>query len=166
MDSKTTRLAAFLDIEDGRLSSKSTIWQKYIWAPFWILGYWPIAISLAWNRLGREGLVVLAIPWLIVSVYFYCTLIRLKQVSMSGSTFIISNFRKEIAIDVSNIDSVGGSIFLNPELVWLNLKEESEFGKRIVFAPNPRSTFNICKGFTKHPLVRQLNSLCAIAKEV
>jgi hypothetical protein len=152
-----------LDIEDEHLSCKSTFGDKFIWAPFVIFGYWPIALAFAWSRLDWQGLVMLAIPWSIVSVYFYCTLIRLKKVTISGSKLIVSNYRKEISIDLSDIDSAGGSVFLNPEMVWINLKKETEFGKRIIFAPKQRSTFSICTGLTKHPLVAKLNSVCSIA---
>jgi len=166
MDKKTNQLSIFLGIENGRLSSKSTFFGKYIWAPIWILGYWPIAIACAWNRLDWQGTIMLFIPWLIMSIYFYYTLIRIKKVILSGSKFIVSNYRKEITIDISDIDSVGGSIFLNPELIWLNLKKDSEFGKKIVFAPDPRSTFNIYTGLTKHPLVAKLKNLNKIVDEL
>ena len=166
MNKKNIQLAAFLGIENNCLSSKYTFFWKYVFMPAWILSYWPAVLACAWNRLEWQWITIMFIPWVTGSVYLYFVYGKIKKISISGSKFIVSNYRKEITIDMSEIDSVGGSFFLNPELVWLNLKSDSDFGRKIIFAPEQRSTFNIFTGITKHSLVAKLNSLCVIAEDL
>jgi hypothetical protein len=155
---RNSQLSVFLGIENNILSSKHTFLWKYVFTSVWILSYWPVTLACAWDRLNWSGVGMLSIPWVLGSVYIYFVYGKIKKVILSGSKFIVSNYRKEIMIDILDVESVGGSIFLNPELVWLNLKENTEFGKRIILAPEHRSTFSISTGFTKHPLVAKLGS--------
>ena len=134
--------------------------------PTWILSYWVVTLACAWDRLSWGWVGILFVPWLLGSVYIYFVYGKIKKVTLSGSKFIVSNYLKEITIDISEIDSIGGSILLNPELIWLNLKGDSEFGEKIIFAPEQRSSFNIFAGFTKHPLVAKIKSLRTIIEEL
>lgn len=159
-------LSVFLAIEGSLLSCKHTFFWKRIFMPGWILSYWPVVLLVAWSRLTWSGIALLSIPWALGSSYLYFVYGKIMKVAIYDSRFVISDYRKEIKIKLSDIESVGGSILLNPELVWLNLKENSQFGKKIIFMPEPRNFFSISAGLTKHPLVAKLKSLYVLDEEL
>jgi len=90
----------------------------------------------------------------ITMVYWF--LLRLKKVYLDGKVFIISNLSKEIRINISDVEKVTGSVFMNPEFAWLHLKSPSEFGNKIQFMP-PQRFFKL--GFSRHPIIDELNVL-------
>ena len=159
-------LSSFLGIEGNLLSSKHTFFWKYIFMPAWIISYWPVVLVVAWNRLNWSGVGMLSVPWTLGSIYLYFVYGKILKVAFYDSKIVISNYRREIKIELSDVESVGGSILLNPELVWLNLKENSEFGKKIIFMPKPRNFFSVFEGLTKHPLVTKLKSLYVLDEEL
>ena len=82
--------------------------------------------------------------------------IRLKKVTLDGDVLLISNFRKEIAISLIDLERVSDSILMNPELVWLRFRRPTEFGTKIVFMPTWRS---FSGWFTPHAIVKALENL-------
>ena len=151
-DKRDKQLPVFLGIENNQLSSKHTFLWKYTFMPAWILISLSVMLACSLGYLDLNWGGILFIPLLLGSLYASFLFGRIKKVTLSGSNLIISNFRKTIAIDISQIDSVGGSILINPKLIWLNLKTDTEFGRKIIFAPEQRSPLDFFTGFTKHHL--------------
>ena len=89
------------------------------------------------------------------SAFIYWALARLKKVALSGSALVISDFKTEISVHLSNVDRVSGSLFVTPELAWINFREPTEFGNKVIFMPKIR-WFG---GFTRHPIVEELRRL-------
>ena len=92
---------------------------------------------------------------LVGGAFIYWSCMRLKKVALDGDVLLISNFRKEIAIPLRDVDHVTGSIFMSPELVWLHFRRPTEFGTKIVFM----GKWRFFSGFTRHPVVKELQRL-------
>ena len=74
---------------------------------------------------------------------------------------MVSNFLKTEEIPINHIETIDGSSFLSPKLIWFNLKESSAFGKRITFLPRHR----MGSGLGKHPLVHELTQEFGLDKK-
>ena len=167
MDSKANPKLVydFVEIVDTTLSSKDSFSSKCVYMSL-IIVYWPAVFFSYRNYSDWKLYFLLFLLWLMFLTYFYCTLLRTKEVHLSERGFIISNFIKKIHIDISEVESIGGSLFLYPEFIWLNLKSNSEFGKKIIFIAKPRESFFRGLTFTRHPLVEKLTNFCKAYNEI
>ena len=151
-------LCDFAEIVNTTLSSKDTFFLKYVFTPGWIILYWP-AVLFAIRNLKDWKLYALFITEPKAGE-------RVKDVRLSGEKFIVSNFAKTIRIDISEVESIGGSFFLYPDFIWLILKNKSEFGKKIIFIAKPRETFLGILAFRRHPWVEKLTNYCKAYGEI
>jgi len=76
----------------------------------------------------------------------------LKKVSIFGDKLYVSNFRKEVVVPISEIVNVRGNILTEPQRVTIYLRNETEFGRKIVFIAKYR-WFSF---WSKHPVVDEL----------
>ncbi|MFK8031000.1 MAG: hypothetical protein AB8G18_12265 [Gammaproteobacteria bacterium] len=97
------------------------------------------------------------IIWIVGSSLLYLGLVRLKKVQLKCNELIVSNFRTEIRIPLSEIDKATGSKLVSPELVWIHLKNPTPFGSKIQFM----ATLRFPGGFSRHPVVDRINLLLA-----
>ena len=76
--------------------------------------------------------------WIVGCVFIYWICIRLKEVSVDDDFLYVSNYRKEIAIPLSEIYDVTENVWVNIHPVTIHLRSPSEFGDKIVFMPTTR----------------------------
>jgi hypothetical protein len=93
--------------------------------------------------------------WLVVSAYIIWFALNLKAVDIDDGFLYVSNYRKEIEIPLSQIESVHENFMERPKLITLKLSEPSEFGKEIAFIP-PERFFGANRS---HPLVKELKQI-------
>ncbi|HEY2846354.1 MAG TPA: hypothetical protein VGI80_00965 [Pyrinomonadaceae bacterium] len=79
----------------------------------------------------------------------------LKKVSIYGDKLYVSNYRREIAVPLSEIIAVDGNIWTRPQRITIRFRTPTEFGSKIVFLAKYR-WFN---GWSIDPIVDQLRSL-------
>ena len=144
------------------LSSGLTFFYKFIFTSFWIgmFGLGTATMFLTQDGSSNADAVVSSrwtflTVWIVGSaaVYWFCG--RLKRVILTDNSFLISNYRTEIEIPLRHVDSVSGSLLIQPQLVWLRFRRPTEFGSKIVFMPGIRFSL----GFTRHPIVKELESI-------
>jgi hypothetical protein len=134
------------------LSSPFTFFYKFIFIFIWIAGF----------ALGTHE-VLLAGPddprwmqymviWAAFSVFIFFSTGNVKKVTMTKGKIQISNFLCAEEIKFDQIESIDGSSYLSPKLVWFNLKSPSGFGSKIIFIPAIRRA----RGIGKHPLIHEL----------
>jgi hypothetical protein len=143
-----------------RLSSAQTFFAKFIFpAGFFaaaavmltlfialpLLADWPFTWAGALIALGWAG----GVTWCCFTVY-----IPLKVVSLDGRCLRVSNFRKEIAIPLSEVKQVEEVKQFRFKLVSLSLKRPNEFGREIKFMPRARLRL-----WKEHPVVGELRGL-------
>lgn len=144
------------------LSSAWTFFYKFVFPTVWIGGFavGTLLMFTAADSFEGDG-DVREIRWYVLTatvlggaaIYWSC--MRLKKVTLDGDVILISDFRKEIAIPLLDVERASGSVLMNPELVWLHFRRPTEFGTKIVFMGKWRFSF----GFTRHPVVEDLEKL-------
>jgi len=139
-----------------QLSSQWTYFYKILFARAWIgvfsIGTVFLFFAAITGDTSAQNVLPMFLFGLIVGASFiYWALVRLKKVTLDDDILLISDFKKEIAIPLRNVERVTGSILISPELVWLHLRLPTEFGNTVIFMP-PMRWFP----FSKHPIVRQL----------
>ena len=145
-------------MEARRLSSRATATYKvgaFGFASLWLL----LSVSAACQAGNEAGapVVLMAVLGVVLLAQGYLLVGRAKRVELAGDVFVISSGRRSIEIPTRDVESVGGSRFVAPERMWLDLRRPCEFGSRIHFLP-PHRWFNV---FSQHPLVAELRSIIA-----
>ena len=148
------------------LSSRWTFFHKFLFPSIWIGGFslGTLVMFLAPDSLHGSGDVRDA-RWLFAGAtlagggFIYWACMRLKKVTLSRDSLIVSNFRDEIQVPLRDIETVSGSLYVNPELIWIEFRRPTAFGSKIVFMPKLR----VFHGFTRHPMVAELRSIIANA---
>lgn len=143
-----------------RLSSAQTFFAKFILAGVFfaaaagalalfivmpLLAGWTFTWAGALISLGWAG----AVTWCCFAVY-----IPLKVVSLDGPNLWVSNFRKEIAVPLSEVKQVAEVEQFRFKLIVLDLKRPTEFGRRIKFMPGAQLRL-----WKEHSVVGELRRL-------
>jgi hypothetical protein len=134
------------------LSSHSTkFWKEYfpiVGGSFMAIGALPAMFSL-----GGEIMIALFVAGCWIMLYWLSqSVFRLKRVAMDDGYLYISDFRKEIRLPLSSIASVKENSLTYLKVVTITLQEPSEFGSKILFAPEWR----LFDDLTSHPVVGEL----------
>lgn len=98
---------------------------------------------------------IFLIAWVAGAGFIWWSCTRLKKVSVDDNFLYVSNYQKEIAIPLSDIDDVTENLWVNIHPVTIHLKSSSEFGEKIVFMPTAR----YFAFFSSHPVVSELREL-------
>ncbi len=85
---------------------------------------------------------------------YSCAYAKLKRVELNGNTLSLSNFLQDAETSLDNLQSVSGSLFMYPELVWLEFRQPTRFGNRVVFI----GEYRFLAGWTLHPVVHELRN--------
>ena len=146
-----------LSNEVRTLSSSLTFFNKYIFIVLFsgVFGLLTINKFLSATDTGTDKYLLLFF-WIGITILLYLICGRIKRVQLKGNKLNISNYIKSIEVDLSEIESVSGSILLSPELVWFKLRRPTKFGETIIFMPEVRFS---SLGFTRHPMVKKLEKL-------
>ena len=124
------------------------------WIPFWGFGTLTSFFVEAGGPKAPPKWIFL-FGWLVGCVFIYWLCIRLKEVSVDDDFLYVSNYRKEIAIPLSEIYDVTENVWVNIHPVTIHLRSPSEFGDKIVFMPTTR----FFAFFSPHPVVNELKEL-------
>ncbi|MGB3212320.1 MAG: hypothetical protein WBB19_16580 [Desulforhopalus sp.] len=137
------------------LSSKLTFFYKYVFIFIWLIGFGVGTREVIFVHPQFDTRwVQYFLCWTIIAVFIYFATGTIKVVALNRKKkqIEISNFFKTVTINFSEIEDIDGSSLLSPKLVWLILKDNCIFGKKISFMPANRPTRSI----GKHPLVMEL----------
>jgi hypothetical protein len=142
------------------LSSRQTIWYKIILPIFWIavFGVGTIATWMSVRQpIGVKWSFVAA--WCLGSVVMCWMCAPLKRLRTDGRNLYVSNYLKEIVVPASLIDRVTENRWINIHPVTIYLRGDTEFGREIVFMPEPCFAFH----WRSHPVVSEIRRLAQIA---
>lgn len=138
------------------LSSDWTYFEKWVGPLSFGLGGVILIAQLVMNfRDVEAGDLLFAALWLPVALAVCCYGWRRKHVSVDGQFLYVTNYRKEIAIPLSEVGGVTYFGLGSIQTVTVHLRSPSEFGRRIKFTPRRHSLF----GIDEPPAVGQLRSL-------
>jgi hypothetical protein len=135
-----------------QISSDTTAVWKYIfpglWIPFMGIG----AIAGGFQAANEPGWSLFVFGWIIASAYLIWFARRLKFVSIDEEFVYVSQFRKQIQIQLTHFQRVKENFWARPKLITLTLNHPSDFGTEIMFVPTPL----VFAAFRSHPIVQEI----------
>jgi hypothetical protein len=143
------------------ISSRATFYAKVIFPLLWLTLVGFIMVLAFVDRSNANSSLEwgLLFFWLFALLCFCFMSFPLKAVKLDGDQLLVSNYRKQIQVPLSNVEGVSqlGSF------VTLTLKCASEFGDEIRFMTrfDLKSDF-LTLGFGQHPVVKELKQLAGI----
>jgi len=117
------------------ISSALTFFYKIIWPVLWTLAF--IYFSLKQQVLFNVFAAALLL-WLPGIAYYYFLMMPLKRVAYDERSLYISNYFNEVELPLSSIREIKEIVSpwnMPRYLVWLTLKSDPGFDKRIKFVP-------------------------------
>lgn len=152
-------------MEPRTLSSKQTPWMIGFSA-FWIVafGCGTLAVWLLPMADNSGAPPPPEIKWIFLAGWTFATALisrqvfPLKRVRLAPGTLLVSNYRREISIPLSDIESVTQSFWQKHRPVTITLRQPSEFGDRIMFVPTILWSWRAWT-WKPHPVVDELRAL-------
>jgi hypothetical protein len=138
------------------VSSSLTFFYKFIFTSVWPAGFGIGTLATFLSNKPELQLVrwQFAAAWTIGTAVIWWTCARLKRVEFDGATLVISSYRDDITVPVTDIADVRQNRLLNLGPVTLTFKKETPFGKAITFMP--RVSFRL---FSEDEIVTRLRRL-------
>lgn len=145
------------------LSSKQTFLLKIILPIFFGAMFMTAFAGIIFSSKKVELLpliIMLSLIGLFGIFAMYLTLMRYKKVSIDDDFLYVSNYRNEIKIALSNISDVTETKWIRTRPITIYLKNESEFGRKIIFTPK----MNGFRVFADNPIVAELKESANLNK--
>jgi hypothetical protein len=136
-----------------QLSSSQTFFVKYIFWPAVLLFFW-FAGSLHWNWWDLA-------PLVFFTAFFLWSAVPLKRVRIDGRYIYVSNYRKEIAVPLEQIEAVTKNRWVNSQPVTVRFRSATAFGSRITFIPRVQW---YGPSWRTHPVVEELRRASLTAR--
>src|SRR6516162_1256923 len=138
------------------VSSSLTFFYKFIFTSVWSGGFGLGTVVMFLIR--RQEVVSIrgqfAAVWAIGTAFLLLTCGRLKRVKLDGATLVISNYRHDITVPVSEIADVRQNRFINLRPVTITFRKKTPFGRVVTFMPRVSH-----KLFSEDDIVMRLRSL-------
>jgi hypothetical protein len=141
------------------VSSSLTFLYKFVFTAAWSGGFGlgTVGMFLSDKPEGREMRWQFAAIWLVGSALIWWTCARLKRVELDGSMLVISNYRDDIRVDVTDIASVRQNRLINLRPVTVTFKRPTRFGQAITFMP--QVSFRM---FSEDEIVSRLRTMAGV----
>jgi hypothetical protein len=145
------------------LSSAQTLLMKVIFPILWISLFGFGALTL-WTMPfhGRNGHPppelmkwMFLIVWIVGTLFILYTCAGLKRVKTDDRNLYISNYLREITVQLTQIQNVTEIKWINIHPVTIHFRGDTAFGSRVTFMPKVRYV----SGWTSHPVVAELQLL-------
>jgi hypothetical protein len=142
------------------LSSRLTFFTKAILPALWIVAFGAIT-AFFWTTGGlpAETRWLFLAAWIAGTLSFWWWCIPLKKVRVAGGTLYASNYRKEIVVPLTFIESVTENRWINVHPVTIHFRGDTDFGRKISFMPKSRVMFF----WSSHPVVGELRRMVEAA---
>src|SRR5262245_16793238 len=115
------------------VSSSLTFLYKFIFTTVGSAGSGLLTVAIFLNR--KPEAMLFAAAWAIATAVLWLMCARLKRVKLDGATLVISNYRREITVPVSEIADVRQNRLINLRPVTITFRKETPFGGAVTFMP-------------------------------
>jgi hypothetical protein len=133
------------------VSSSLTFLYKFIFPTVWSAGFGFGTVAMLLDR--NPAAMQFAAAW-VIGTAILLPMCRLKWVKLDGATLVISNYRRDITVPVSEIADVRQNTFISPRPVTITFRRETPFGNAVTFIP--RASFRL---FSEDDIVTRLRGL-------
>jgi hypothetical protein len=141
------------------ISSRRTPFARFAWM-LWFgglgggtLGLW--LGSFAANPPPAPMKWIFLVLWVLGTASFWWLLGSVKKVRLDATALHVSDYRREIAVPLAEIESVSENWWMSHHPVTLHLRHDTPFGRKITFIP----TFRLLPFWRTHPIVNELRRL-------
>jgi hypothetical protein len=140
------------------VSSSLTFFYKFVFVSVWSGGFGLGTLAMFFSGKPEVGAMrwPFAAVWIAGTAFLWWTCARLKRVAFDGAALVISNYRDDITVPVSEIAEVRQNRLINTRPVTVTFRKETPFGRAITFIP--RYSFRI---FSEDEIVTRLRSLAS-----
>lgn len=111
----------------------------------------PIGDAIKSDEIPAFVYIAACLPLLAVA---YWVFFPLKNISIADEGLVVTGIKKKIVVRFVDIERVSRSVLQNPETIFLHLKSDSDFGRRISFMPEVRFW-----RFSEHPTYVELQRI-------
>ena len=115
------------------VSSSLTFLYKFIYTTVWSAGFGLGTVVMFLKR--QPEAMQFAAAWAIGTAFLLLTCARLKRVTLDGATLVISNYRHDITVPVSEIADVRQNRLINLRPVTITFRKKTPFGRVVTFMP-------------------------------
>jgi hypothetical protein len=122
------------------VSSSLTFLYKFIFPTVWSAGFGLLTVVMFLKR--EPEAMQFAVAWAIGTAFILLTCARLKRVKLDGTTLVISNYRHDTTVPVSEIANVRRFNHM-PVIVTITFRKQTPFGSAVTFVPRPFSADDI-----------------------
>ncbi|HEV7702694.1 MAG TPA: hypothetical protein VGO46_00320 [Gemmatimonadaceae bacterium] len=146
------------------ISSRTTFIYKFIFPAIWIslfgfVGFLALKTGSRGTGTDKTTGIIMAAAWFLVSALLLRTVIPLMRVQLREGRIYVSNYRREIEIEPSEIERITQNVWINVRPITLHLRHETSFGTRIRFLPPSRAIIAFWK---EDPIVDQLRRFAGL----
>ena len=134
------------------VSSSLTFLYKFIFTTVWSAGFGLGTVVMFLKR--QPEAMQFAAAWAIGTAFLLLTCARLKRVKLDGATLVISNYRHDTTVPVSEIADVRQNRLINVKPVTITFRKQTPFGSAVTFMP--RVSLGL---FSEDDIVTRLRSL-------
>jgi len=134
------------------VSSSLTFLYKFIFTTVWSAGFGLGTVVMFLKR--QPEAMQFAAAWAIGTAFLVLTCARLKRVKLDGATLVISNYRHDTTVPVSEIADVRQNRLINVKPVTITFRKQTPFGSAVTFMP--RVSLGL---FSEDDIVTRLRSL-------
>lgn len=134
-----------------QLSSSLTFVWKFIFPTIWLGGFGLGTIAAIATQ-GFDSLHMLLF-WLFGFALVYYLCFRAKRVYIDDNYLYVGNYRRKTEIPLANIKYVSENTMITPRPIFIEFKEETAFGKKIMFI----GYTEMFLFFSAHPAIRDIN---------
>jgi hypothetical protein len=139
------------------VSSRSTIFWKFVFPGLWIVGFGAGAIVSVFTSVPGEASRWLPICiWLGGSAFLLFFSVRLCWVAISDGCLLVSTYFREVSLPLSAISQVTQSYLSRPQTLTVRVDRDTPLGRKFLFVASgwPRI-------FSRHPLAIELEEIAA-----
>ena len=115
------------------VSSSLTFFYKFIFTSVWSGGFGLGTVVMFLKH--KPQAMQFAVAWAIGTAFLLLTCARLKRVKFDGASLVISNYRHDITVPVSEIADVRQNRFINLRPVTITFRKKTPFGRVVTFMP-------------------------------
>ena len=146
------------------ISSAQTFFLKVVFPVFWVGVFVGSTVLLLADFPGFRDSAGQPVPagtkWAMslasvigtAAIYWFC--IRLKRVELDRNALYVSNYLKEIAVPLRDVEEITENRWVNTHPITVRFRRDTGFGTSIVFTP----TFRLFAFRSPHPIVAELQA--------
>jgi hypothetical protein len=140
------------------VSSSLTFLYKFIFPTVWSAGFGIGTVATILSH--KPAAMQFAAAWAIGTTFLLLTCAPLKRVKLNGPILVISNYRHDISVPVSEIAAVRQNRLINLRPVTITFRKETPFGNAVTFMPRVSFRFS-----SEDDIVTRLRSLAGARSE-